>query len=352
MQECLQTRETIRERDIRRILGEPLPWSILKKNSFLVTGAYGLLASPIVETLLAIDSSITVYGLMRNKAKAEEKIPHLLNKPNFRPIYQDVNMPVEIGDSVDYIIHAASPASPKFYHDVPVDVILPNVVGTHHLLSLAQLKGCKGFIYISSGEIYGQLPPEQIMSETVFGPIDPLSPRACYAESKRLGETMCISWFRQYGLPVTIVRPFHTYGPGMDLDDGRVFADFVSNALRGEDIVLKSDGSARRAYCYVSDAVAAIFTAFLAGRPGDVYNIGNDHCVLSVKELGALLLRLASGENQQLKFEIPSIPDATQSVAVSVPDLTKIRALGWQPKVNVDKGFLSVMRRFRCEEKN
>src|SRR5262249_53731189 len=158
-------------------------------------------------------------------------------------IVQDVCQPVTIDGPVDYIVHAASQASPKYFGRDPVGTLSANVLGTRHLLELARQKQSRGFLYFSSAEVYGQLDPARIPApESACGPVDPLDVRSCYAESKRMGETMCVCWAYQYGVPARIVRPFHTYGPGMALDDGRVFSDFVAAIVQERDIVLTSNG--------------------------------------------------------------------------------------------------------------
>ena len=147
-------------------------------------------------------------------------------------LVQDVCEKIIIDSKIDFIIHAASQASPKFYGKDPVGTINANVIGTINLLELAKRNKVEKFLYFSSSEVYGNLNEEDIPTkEDKFGSIDPCNVRSCYSEGKRAGETICISWKHQYSIPVVIVRPFHTYGPGMDLNDGRVYADFIKNIV-------------------------------------------------------------------------------------------------------------------------
>lgn len=330
-------------KDVQRVLSQSLPWKKLEGQSFVVSGAAGMLAQPLIEVLLALPGT-AVHGLVRNRRRALEQLGFIAEHPQFHCHEHDVCNPLQLDVPVDYVIHAASPASPKTYGSSPIDVVLPNTVGTHHLLKFAQAKQAKRFLFFSSAEVYGKLPAGNApITEASFGPFDPLSPRACYGESKRLGETLCQAWQQQHDLPVTIIRPFHTYGPHLKLDDGRVFADFVANIVRGEDIVLKSSGSAQRSFAYVSDAMAGLFTAWLLGTPGEAYNIGNDEQVVSVRELAERLVSLYP--EKQLKVITEHDGHQHQAgyvsgaVETSVPDCSKIRALGWTPQVSIDKGF-------------
>jgi len=175
-----------------------------------------------------------------------------------------------------------------------------------------------------------------------------MSVRSCYAESKRAGETMCVCWQHQYGVPAKIVRPFHTYGPGMRPDDGRVFADFVSDVVNARDIQMKSDGAARRTYCYVADATSAFFAVLLNGQSGQAYNVGNPDAEVSVLELARILVGLDPKKGLRVvrRSRPPGdeyVPSAVQRVR---PDISKVRALGWAPTTGIEEGFGRTIRSF------
>ena len=265
-------RNKIIEEDLLRIIkGSDLPWSDFENKTVLITGANGFLPAYMVETLLFLNerkntNKTRVIGLVRNRERASSRFIHYQNRSDFELVIQDVcdPLPFRKRDKINYIVHAASQASPKYYGKDPVGTILPNIIGTHNLLNLAKDKKVKGFLFFSSSEVYGQVDSSKMpIKEDTCGFIDPMDARSCYAESKRMGETMCVSWFHQYDVPSKIIRPFHTYGPGMRLDDGRVYADFINDIVNNRDIVMKSDGSAIRAFCYVADAVTGFFTVLL-----------------------------------------------------------------------------------------
>ena len=172
--------------------------------------------------------------------------------------------------------------------------------------------------------------------------------RACYAESKRMGETICVSWMHQFKIPIVIVRPFHTYGPGMDLNDGRVYADFIANMVNSTDITMKSDGSAIRAFCYISDAAKAFFKVLLNGEAGQAYNVGNDECESSIIDLAEKLITLEPSKNLKVKrFEEQGSNYMKSLVSRNAPDISKIKNLNWFPTVDIEKGFSRTIKSYK-----
>jgi UDP-glucuronate decarboxylase len=339
-------RNPIVEEDLARICAHKLPWRQFYRKTILISGANGFVPAYMVETLLYLnetDSSIDcrVIGLVRNRQKAEKRFAHLLGREDFSLLVQDVCSPIAIRGNVDFIIHAASQASPKYYGNDPVGTLLPNTLGTHNLLCLAKRCGVESFLFFSSGDVYGRVSvPEVPIKEDGYGPLDPLDARSCYGESKRLGETMCAAWHRQYGIPAKIVRLAHTYGPGMALDDGRVFADFVANVVRGEDIILKSQGTAVRAFCYLADATVAFFTVLLCGANAQAFNVGNEDCEISVLQLAKVLIGLFPERQLAVRFSSDRTQGDTESKADrGAPDTSKVRKLGWYPTTTIEEGF-------------
>jgi len=347
-------RNSIVEEDLARIVAHDLPWRVFANKTVLVAGANGFLPAYLVETLLylnEVDRSMNcrLIGLVRNREKASIRFAHCLDRPDFALVIQDVTSPARIPVPVDFIIQSASQASPKYYGTDPVGTLSANSVGTYNLLSFARDCRAEGFLFVSSGDVYGQVPESQIPTrEDWYGALDPTLVRSCYGESKRIGETMCVAFDHQFGVPTKIVRPTHTYGPGLALDDGRVFADFVANIVRHEDIVLKSDGTARRAFCYLADAALAFFTVLLKGERGQAYNVGNEDCEASVAELAQLLVDLFPERGLKLRFDAKRPPAGYLQSTVNRGSLDtgKLRKLGWRPTTGLREGFRKTVMSF------
>jgi dTDP-glucose 4,6-dehydratase len=335
--------------DVAAIAARDLPWHKLSGARVLVTGAGGFLGGYLARTLMGlhalgkVDAPVQVIGLVRNILHAKERLADLAESPHFTLTEWDLNtigVP-DVGD-IDYALHAASQASPRFYGSDPVGTLLPNTIGTAALLeALRRTKSPKGMLFVSSSEVYGAVAGDATLCESSYGSVDPATVRACYAESKRMGETMCLAWHQQYGIPTYIVRPFHTYGPGLQANDGRVFADFVFNVLRGENIVMHSDGSARRAFCYASDAIAGFFSVLLTGAPAEPYNVANPAGELSVMELAELLVGLYP--EKRLALDRRHAPDSPGYIPSAysrlVPDVGRLSTLGWTARINPEAGF-------------
>ena len=338
-------RHRIVEEDLRRITSAPLPWEHFFGRTVLITGANGFVPAYMLETLLHLNDSrnagVRIIAMVRNREKTLRKFAHLLDRQDFEIHVQDVRDPYSGPQRADFIIHAASQASPKFFGVDPVGTFEANVLGTQHMLHLAHQSHSEGFLFFSSGEVYGQpSDPTKLVSESDYGYLDPLQVRSCYAEGKRAGETLCACWHAQHGVPAKIVRLSHTYGPGMELNDGRVFADFVADIVERRNIVLKSDGSARRPFCYLADATEAYFRVLLLGVPGEAYNVGSGkQC--SMLELAETLCRLFPERGCQVVRQPREaadryIPSQVQGFAL---DLSKIRALGWEATTSIEEGF-------------
>ncbi|MEG4343159.1 NAD-dependent epimerase/dehydratase family protein [Microcoleus sp. A003_D6] len=342
------------QEDLENILAANLPWNNLAGKTVLISGANGFLPAYIVEALLFLNEYTSqektkIIALVRNKKKFLNRFSMYQERKELNLIVQDVCSPILIDNKVDYIIHAASQASPKYYGKDPVGTLSANVIGTYNLLNLAKDNPVENFLFFSSGEVYGEVQSSQIPTkESDYGYVDPTKVRSCYAESKRMGETMCVSWCHQYGIPTKIVRPFHTYGPGMSLDDGRVYADFIANIVNNTDIVMKSDGSAIRAFCYLADAIQGFLTVLLKGEDGQAYNVGNDRGEASILDLANRLVSLFPEKRLKVvKQEVTQPPGYLRSnILRNCPDISKVRGLGWEPTTSVEEGFHRTIRSF------
>lgn len=316
----------------------------LKHSSFYITGASGMLASYFMYYLIYLneihDYGIKIFAGARSREKAIKRFGEYAGKNYFTLITDDVNSEVPLSCPVDYIIHAASPASPQYYGSNPVETILPNVVGTYHLLEYAKYYGIKSFLFFSSGSVYGSM--NIPAHENISGTMDFLDSGNSYGEAKRCGEALCHAYYSEYAIPSKSVRIYHSYGPTMDIHtDKRAFSEFVRNVLNGEDIVLKSDGTARRAFCYISDAIAAMYIVLLDGADGEAYNLCNIHEWLSIRELAEIMaglcpekgLKVIHGTRDEAGYKL-SPERSSDSV-----DVGKIKALGWSPSVTAEEGF-------------
>ncbi len=311
----------------------------LEGSSLLITGANGFVVSYMVDTVAWLNQHrfrrpCHIWAGVRSPINPDSRLGHLLGRSDVTFIEQDVRLPYAVEPA--FIVHAASNASPKKYLAAPLDTIDANVTGTRHLLDLALQTRTKGFLFFSSSEIYGEVDLD-LIPESCFGQVDPVSPRACYTESKRLGETLCRTYWQLYRMPVNSVRLFQTYGPGMQLDDGRVVADFLRNRIEQQPIRLLSDGSAVRSFCYLSDAVTGLWQILLSDQTGEVFNIGSDESY-GIRDFATLISRLEEPE-LALHFAEPSAY-SKGSPSRSVPDLSKARQLlGYQPQITLAEGL-------------
>lgn len=262
-------------------------------------------------------------------------------------------LPGDMG-AFSYVIHAAGIASPTYYRAHPIETMDANITGLRNLLDYARERlaaGARfeGMLFFSSSEIYGDPEPSAIPTpETYRGFVSCTGPRACYDESKRYGETLCVNFAQQYGVPVRMARPFNNYGPGMKITDGRVIADLCRDALAGRDLVLRSDGTPRRTFCYVSDAVTGYYLALLRGGDGEPYNVGIDGPEISMLELATTIARVT----EELTGVRPSVthePSPESAYLIDnpnrrCPDITKLRGLGFRPRVDLEDGLRRTLR--------
>ena len=326
----------------------------LRDARILVTGSNGYLARYLVTALLAlkdaeIASGLSLVLLQRAAPPAADPYGRLLARDDVDLHLQDVCDPIAVDGAVDMVVHAASKASPRAYLADPLGTIDVNTVATRCLLDLALEKSARRVLYFSSGEIYGDAPPKAVPTpETFPGLVDCTGPRAVYTESKRMGETISLAFHRAHGLDVRIVRPFHVYGPGMRLDDGRVMADFLRCRLNGDPIEILSAGLDTRAFCYIADATLLTLQVLAAGSPGGVYNVGNDSEQTSIRDLAELIARL---EQPETPVRIAADPDAAHLQGTPgrvCPDMSRSRLeFGYAPAVGLEAGLRRTLAWYR-----
>ena len=260
----------------------------------------------------------------------------------------------------DYIYHMASIASPIFYRKYPIETLDANIWGLRSLLDFYCEKPIRGLVFFSSSEIYGDPTPENIPTPEIYrGNVDCQGPRACYDEAKRFGETMCYLFHQKYGMPITLIRPFNNYGPGMRLNDARVPADFANAVRQNKDIVMFSDGSPTRTFCYISDAITGYLKGLLHAREGfEAFNIGIDTPEISIRRLAEIYQQTGReifGYTGQAKFAVSEDKEYLQNNPNRrCPVIDKARRLlGYDPKVDVEQGvryFLEYIKESKEEE--
>lgn len=326
----------------------------LDGSTIVVTGANGFLCSYLVDVLanwaetgacrlqiVAVDNLISGIGT---------RLAHYAGSTHVRVVQHDVTKPLPLTEAVDHIVHGASIASPVFYRKYPLETIDVNVGGTSQLLAFAHKAKAKSFLYLSSSEIYGDPTPDAIpTNEEYRGNVSCTGPRACYDESKRVGETLCTTYFRLYGTRTRIVRPFNVYGPGQRLDDQRIVPDLVSAALAEKPLQLLSDGRPTRSFCYARDFIAGLLLVMLKGDGGEAFNVGNDE-EISIRTAAETVAKVARPSNPlEITFAKSSDADyLTDNPNRRCPDLSKIKArTGWVPKTTFREGIERTLRSYR-----
>lgn len=325
--------------------------SILQGKTLMVTGGAGFICSYFLDVVSFLnenyfDKKCKLICLDNLISANKKRISHLLSKDYFEFIKHDISIPFSYPGEIDFIIHGASIASPSIYRKYPIETIDANVLGARYLLDLAKDKKVKSFLFLSSSETYGDPLPGNIpTSETYRGNVSFTGPRACYDESKRLTETLCMAFFRKHNIPVKIARPFNLYGPGQRLEDKRVIPDFINNALKNEPIVMYSDGSALRTFSYVGDVITGFFRILLSNFNGEAFNVGNDSREISMLELAKLINELFGNKLKiihRISKDADYLKDNPQR---RCPDLTKIRKLlNYEPKTDLRTGLRKTIK--------
>lgn len=281
--------------------------------------------------LVSVDNFITSDSRVHHNHSDN---PHVLN------VWADVTQPLPFRQDLDFIIHAAGLASPVYYMKYPLETIESAVQGTKNLLELARRNPkLEGLLFFSSSEIYGDPDPRSVPTpETYHGYVSSVGPRACYDESKRLGETLVTIYHDRYKVPATIVRPFNVFGPGMTHNDRRVIPMFTYEALNGRPLPVHGDGHQTRTFCYITDAIAGFLQVLLLGKTGEAYNIGTAENEISMRNLAELYTKIVPGSTHSL-IDYPETYPAGEPQR-RCPDLTKAAShLGYSPTVGLEEGL-------------
>lgn len=337
--------------DIKDIISAKLPWEMLNGKSVMVTGVNGMLACYLTYTILYLieekKMSITLIALTRSERRTKELFAPFMGKSYFKVLVQDVSSPIVYDGKIDYIFHLAGNANPTAINDDPVGIMKANLLGSFNVLEKARLSNTKRILFVSTREVYGAV-NANVLTEQSFGSLNPMDKRSCYPESKRAAETIFNSYYNQFGIECVIARIAHCYGPGMKIyNDGRVMADFIGNAVRGENIVLHSSGEAVRAFIYLSDAIIGIFTIMLKGVAGEAYNLSNEEEPVSIYQVAELICDVAKEKNIQIVFS----GERAKSGYCNYPrvglDNTKIQNIGFKPSMRIKDGINRTLESFK-----
>ncbi len=297
--------------------------------NIVITGGSGFVGSYLCEKL--INDGHKIIAIDNLLTGSTENINNLMGNENFSFIEHDVQDHIEIDDKVDYVLHFASAASPKAYTEHPVNTLKAGSVGTINTLGLAK-KHSAEYLLASTSEVYGD-PLISPQNEEYWGNVNPNGERSMYDEAKRFAEAAVATYSRSYGLKTKIVRIFNTYGPRMQLNDGRVVTNFIVQALRNENITIYGDGTQTRSFSYVEDTVAGIIS-LMNSTEYDVFNIGNPN-EMTVGQLAEKIIKLTDSTSEIKYLELPN-DDPKQRK----PDITKAKTkLNWEPIVNLDEGL-------------
>ncbi|QVL50316.1 MAG: NAD-dependent epimerase/dehydratase family protein [Thiocapsa sp.] len=332
-------------------------FSALSSKNLLITGGAGFLGYYLVQAVLHWNKAnpaakpihLTIYdNYIRG---VPEWLTHLSGNPNLELLKHDITNPLpETIGNFQFIIHAASIASPTFYRKYPIETMDANVNGLRFLLEYCLQQKAKGnpvegFLFYSTSEIYGDPTPESIPTpETYRGNVSCTGPRACYDESKRFGETLCVNFALQHDLPIKIARPFNNYGPGLKITDRRVLPDFARDIFNERDIVLLSDGSPTRTFCYIADAIVGYYKVLVKGHPGESYNVGVETPEISMANLAERVVGLAR-DLFDYRGQVVRRTSGDQDYLIDNPNrrcpiIDKARDhVGYNPNITIDDGL-------------
>lgn len=328
--------------DIKIISSKDLPWSDLTGKNILVTGATGMICSTLVEVLMSREKQdYHVYASGRDETKVMSVFAKYVDNPYFHFFRHDVRNPLDSDITFHIIISGAGVASPQLYATDPVSVMKSNFDGVDNLLSYGVTHGLEKFIYVSSGEIYGEGDGREF-TEDYSGYVNCATLRACYPSAKRASETLCVAYSHQYGIDVRIVRPCHIYGPNFNDSDQRVYAQFIRNVLDGKDIIMKSTGAQFRSWCYAVDCASAMLYVLFNGKSGQAYNVADESSNISIKELAEIIAKIA---NKKVVMDLPSDIEKAgfNIVTKSVFSTNKIKSLGWSIDGNMEDKLRSTI---------
>lgn len=338
--------------DAQYITNAQIEWERLKNKTVMITGANGFISYYLIISLLLRNDlygdNIKISGIVRNEKKALEKYGDILKRDDIELIVQDVCEDMGNIAHADFVIHAASQATPYYFENDPVGTIEANTTGTTNVLRYAVKEQPEAVLMISSLKVYGEVRkgPGKLKEEDL-GYLDIASYKNCYAQGKRLSETLCSSYAKQYGVNVKIARPSYIYGASTMKDD-RVWAQFLKNIIKREDILLKSNGAAYRSFCYVADTVTALLTIMLKGEVSVPYNIAAEHSDTTIRNFAKEAAKAFPERNISLCFankEDEEEPELnTGTITPEILNSTRLEMLGWKGNIPLSEGIQRAVR--------
>lgn len=321
-------------RESIKIVANELP---INKGTFLITGASGLIGSTFIDVLLYanenLEANFKIYALGRSKKRITERFGCKVTQ-----IIQDITQPLDSFQEFDYILHAASNADPKTYFLQPVETVLTNIMGNKNVLDYCKKHKNTRLLQTSTFEVYGKIAGVDIYSEGIAGAIDFHILRNCYPESKRCSEILLRSYVEEYRIQAIIARLSSIYGPTMLTNDSKAHAQFIKNAIKKENIVMKTEGIQKRTYCYVVDAVSALFTIMFKGVIGEAYNVANENSIATIADVAQICAKIAGTK------VVFSLPDEKEVKGFSeaqncILDNKKLKELGWNGRFTLYEGM-------------
>lgn len=320
------------------------------EGTFLVTGATGFIGSAIVREILNINkvnlkNKNKVIIVARDEKKISKKFGDILQCDNVKKYVYENNQELIIEEEIDWIICAGAATKKSFFLNYPTNTLIDNILGVYQCLELARKKNIKGFLFISSVQVYGRIEGNSI-KENTFGELDCMLDEAVYPESKRAGEALVQAYYKQYKVPTKIIRLFHVYGQGEKYDNGTFLSDFFNNISNNENIVIKGSGKEIRNLCHIHDVVNAILLVLHIGNAGEVYNVGSDKNNYSIREIADMLSEVSKSLGKSIEVKMDNNEGVDKSIIhKQIPDIHKLLALGWkEEKYNLKSNFREMLK--------
>lgn len=317
----------------------------LRDATVLITGGTGLVGFNLLQELARVKASlnIRIFALVRNTEKAQRVFAPFLDQVEL--VCGDVREELTLSDSIDFIIHGASITSSKMFVENPVETIMTSFMGIRNMLELGRKKNVRSMVFLSSMEVYGVSKDDALLTEADVGYLNPLSIRSSYPESKRMSESLCVAYAKEYGVPVKIARLAQTFGPGMQPEDKRAIVQFLQSALSQKDIEIKASGESARMYLYTFDAVSALLTLLLYGEDGVAYNVANKATYCSIRTLAETIVEVTGG-NSRVRLNTGTEEDRRIYPPDSFLrlDTSKLEALGWRASYDLDASIRNLAK--------